>query len=314
MKTADCTGSFAPTVDGALGADPAAPRTSLARRGMLALFAASALAACAGGSSGPAVNTSSSSGEKAEGPSSNSTSSASTRSSSKEAAMKNRILIALTSHDKKGSTGESTGAYLPEIAHPNAVFVKAGYEVEFASVKGGKVPLDGVDRNDPVSAAFLDDADLTQKLAHTPASSAIEPGRYAAIFFAGGHGAMWDLPDDASFARATTRIWESNGIVGAVCHGPAALVNVRLSSGDWLVAGKTVSAFTNDEERAVKLDRVVPFLLEDRLTARGARVERAPNWQSKVVVTDRLVTGQNPASAAGVAEAMVTLLNASKAR
>ena len=221
------------------------------------------------------------------------------------------ILIALTSHDKKGATtGEPTGAYLPEIAHPYAVFTAAGYTVDLVSTRGGPVPLDGVDREDPVNAAFLDDPQLMQRLRESAPSTSVDPKRYAAIFFAGGHGAMWDFPDAPAFSAAATAIYEASGVVGAVCHGPAGLVNVRLSNGGYLLAGKTVSAFTNEEERAVKLDTVVPFLLETRLVERGARFEGAPNWQEKVVVSERLVTGQNPASAAGVAKAMVRLLDA----
>src|SRR6478609_463088 len=229
---------------------------------------------------------------------------------SHEVAMK-RVLIALTSHDKKGTTsGEPTGAYLPEIAHPHAVFVAAGYAVDLVSTRGGPVPLDGVDRSDAVSAAFLDDPEAARQLRESPASTSIDPARYSAILFAGGHGAMWDFPDAHAFSAAARAIYEAGGVVGAVCHGPAGLVNVRLSNGGYLVAGKTVSAFTNEEERAVKLDAVVPFLLETRLVERGARFEGAANWQEKVVVSQRLVTGQNPASATGVAKAMVTLLDA----
>ncbi|MDF2697510.1 MAG: ThiJ/PfpI family protein [Labilithrix sp.] len=228
--------------------------------------------------------------------------------------MKERILIALTSHDRKGSTGEPTGAYLPEVAHPHAVFVKEGFEVDFVSTRGGDVPLDGIDRKDAVSAAFLDDPELAKRLRESLASTSIDSSRYAAIFFAGGHGAMWDFPDATAFTHAAAAIYDSGGIVGAVCHGPAGLVNVRLANGSYLVAGKTVSAFTNEEERAVKLDNVVPFLLESRLVERGARFDAAPNWQEKVVVSERLVTGQNPASASGVAQGMVTLLRARKAR
>jgi len=231
---------------------------------------------------------------------------------SKESNVTKPILLAMTSHDKKGDTGESTGAYLPEIAHPYAVFTKAGFSVEFASVRGGRVPLDGVDRADPVNAAFLDDPEVSRRLYESTPSSAVDPSRYAAILFAGGHGTMWDLPEDPGFIKATARIYEDGGVVGAVCHGPAALVNVRLSDGTYLVAGKQVNGFTNEEERAVKLEHVVPFLLETRLVERGGRFVGAPKWQKHVVVSDRLVTGQTPASAAGVAEAMVALLQEGK--
>ncbi|CAN5451836.1 type 1 glutamine amidotransferase domain-containing protein [soil metagenome] len=222
--------------------------------------------------------------------------------------MNERILIAMTSHDRKGTTGEPTGAYLPEIVHPYEVFTEAGYTVEFASVTGGRVPLDGVDPGDAATTAFLN-SPAARQLEASLASAAVEPDRYAAIFFAGGHGAMWDLPSDAAFAAATARIYERGGVVAAVCHGPAALVEVRLADGTFLVAGKQVGAFTNAEEREVKLDKVVPFLLADRLAERGAHLRPAPNWQAQVVVSDRLVTGQNPASATGVAQAVIRMLS-----
>ncbi|TKD43492.1 type 1 glutamine amidotransferase domain-containing protein, partial [Azotobacter chroococcum] len=127
-------------------------------------------------------------------------------------------------------------------------------------------------------------------------------------FFAGGHGAMWDFPDSPDVARVTREIYEAGGVVGAVCHGPAALVNVTLSNGAYLVAGKNLSAFTDDEERAVKLDQVVPFLLTSTLTQRGAQHHPAADWTAKVVVDGRLVTGQNPQSASGVGAAIRDLL------
>lgn len=219
-----------------------------------------------------------------------------------------RVLIVLTSHDRLGATGRATGAYLPELSHPHAVFAAAGFAVDFASVKGGRVPLDGVDRKDPVNAAFLDDAALVARLHGSLAPAAVDPARYDAIFYAGGHGTMWDFPGDSTLAAVAAAIWERGGVVGAVCHGPSALVNVRLSDGQPLVAGHDVAAFTNDEERAVGLAEVVPFLLADALVAKGARHHPAPNWQRQVITSGRLVTGQNPASAHGVAEAMVPLI------
>lgn len=229
-------------------------------------------------------------------------------SPTKESAMTKRILIAVTSHDKKGSTGQPTGAYLPEITHPLEVFTKAGFQVDFVSPRGGRVPLDGVDRKDPVNAAFLDDAAAVARLHASAAPTSIDAGKYAAIFFAGGHGAMWDFPDDPTLPKLAAAIYDAGGVVGAVCHGPAGLVNIKLANGRYLVAGKEVSAFTNEEERAVELAEVVPFLLADKLVERGAVHKPAANWQKQVVTSERLVTGQNPASAAGVAEGMVQLL------
>lgn len=227
--------------------------------------------------------------------------------STKGPPMSKRILIATTSHAEKGHTGQKTGAYLPEVAHPWDVFTKAGYTVEFASVKGGPVPLDGVDDPDEISRAFVGGAALAA-LHASQKSDTVDPSRYDAIFFAGGHGTMWDLPGDPGFTALTARIFERGGVVAAVCHGPAALVEVKLSNGEYLVAGKDVSAFTNEEEEAVGLTKVVPFLLEDRLKARGARFVGAPKWRSQVVVSGRLVTGQNPASAAAVARSVVQVL------
>lgn len=220
--------------------------------------------------------------------------------------MSHRVLIAMTSHDKKGDTGQPTGAFLPEIAHPFDVFSRAGYDIEFVSVRGGQVPLDGVDDADELSRSFL--TANRDELSETPAASSIDASDFSVIFFAGGHGAMWDFPESRVLEGIARTIYERGGVVAAVCHGPAALVNLQLSSGDYLVAGKKVSAFTNDEERAVGLDKVVPFLLADKLVERGALHQPAPNWQKQVVVDGRLVTGQNPASAAGVAEATVLLL------
>jgi putative intracellular protease/amidase len=220
-----------------------------------------------------------------------------------------RILIATTSHATLGNTGKPTGAYLSEVSHPYRVFADAGFEIDVASVRGGNVPLDGVDRKDPANAAFLDDARAMAQLETSIPSAQVDPSRYDAIFFAGGHGTMWDLPGDTTaFARVAATIYEAGGVVSAVCHGPAGIADVKLSDGTYLVAGKTVSGFTNAEERAAKLDDVVPFLLEDRLTAHGARFVGAPLWAKQVSVDQRLVTGQNPASAAGVAEAVVEIL------
>ena len=222
--------------------------------------------------------------------------------------MNKRVLFVLTSHAQLGDTGKKTGAYLPEVAHPFDAFNKAGFAVDFVTPKGGMPPLDGVDAKDPLQKAFLDDKAVQARVAASAKPTDINPADYSAIFYAGGHGTMWDFPDNADLARIAGAIYDAGGIVGAVCHGPAGLVNIKLSNGEYLVAGKKVAAFTNDEERAVKLEGVVPFLLADTLESRGAKHQPAPNWKPHVVVSDRLVTGQNPASAAGVGEAMVALL------
>jgi putative intracellular protease/amidase len=222
--------------------------------------------------------------------------------------MKKHVLIIATSHSQKGSTGQATGAYIPEISHPYDAFVEAGFTVEFASVKGGAVPLDGVDRKDASVSKFMDNAALMQQLNASKTPSDVVDGTYDAVFYAGGHGTMWDFPDEPKLAQLAARTYERGGVVGAVCHGPAGLVNVKLSNGAYLVAGKDAAAFTDEEERAVGLESVVPFLLESKLRERGATMHPGPMWQKQVVTSERLVTGQNPASARGVADAMVELL------
>ncbi len=222
--------------------------------------------------------------------------------------MSKKVLIVLTSHDTLGNTGNETGFYLPEVSHPVAVFDRAGFTVEYVSPKGGKAPMIGVDLDDPLNAAFLEDANKMAQVENTLHPTEIDPSKYDAIFYAGGHGTMWDFADHVDLARIAATPYEQGGVVGAVCHGPAGLVNVQLANGEYLVAGKVVSSFTNEEEAAVGLTEVVPFLLESKLIERGAKLEKAPNFQEKVVVSGRLVTGQNPASAAAVAEQMTALL------
>lgn len=217
----------------------------------------------------------------------------------------NAILIALTSHDDLGGI-RKTGFYVSEAAHPWRIFRDAGFAVDLVSVRGGSPPADGLDDTDPIQRDFLDLPDL----ATTARAADLDAVGYDAILFAGGHGAMWDFPENADLARLARDIYESGGVVAAVCHGPAALVNLTLSDGSHLVDGKEVSAFTNAEEEAVGLTKAVPFLLQTALEGRGAKHVAAPNFESQISVSDRLVTGQNPASAIGVAEEVVRLLTA----
>lgn len=219
-----------------------------------------------------------------------------------------QVLFVLTSHAKKGSTGEPTGFYLGEVTHPLGELDAAGIPVEFASIQGGEPPVDGLDPTDEINARYWNDRDFRDALRHTQRLGDVDASKYAAVFFAGGHGAMWDFPGNRDVQKVTRDIHDAGGVVGAVCHGPAALVDVKLGDGTYFVAGKNLSAFTDEEERAVQLDRVVPFLLASTLKQRGALHHPVPNWTAKVVVDGRLVTGQNPQSAAGVGAAMRHLL------
>jgi putative intracellular protease/amidase len=224
--------------------------------------------------------------------------------------MTKKVLFALTSHDTLGDTGRKTGFYVPEVAHPAEVFRQAGYEIAYVSVQGGAAPQDGVNKDDAVVASFLDDPANRQALAATPAPQQVKAEDYDVIYFAGGHGTMWDFPESKELAELAAGIYERGGVVAAVCHGPAGLVNITLSDGSYLVDGKQVSSFTNEEEAAVGLTEVVPFLLESKLAERGAKITKAPNFTAHAVADARVVTGQNPASAARVAELVVEELGA----
>ncbi|AFD08691.1 type 1 glutamine amidotransferase domain-containing protein [Solitalea canadensis] len=223
-------------------------------------------------------------------------------------ASKKKILFVVTSHDKKGNTGEPTGFYLSEVTHPWKVLTEAGYEIDFVSPKGGKAPVDGFDLSDPDNKEFWNNKEYHNKIEHTLKPSQVNPADYVAIHYAGGHGAMWDFADNKQLAQLAAKIYENGGVVSAVCHGPAGLVNIKLSKGNYLVSGKKVNGFTNEEEKAVKLETVVPFLLEDKLIERGAKYEKSGLWQEHVTVDQRLVTGQNPQSAKGVGQAVLVEL------
>lgn len=225
--------------------------------------------------------------------------------------MEKKILFVVSSHDKKGNTGESTGYYLGEVTHAWEV-LKDDYTIDFVSPKGGTPPVDGFDLGDPINKQFWDDAVYHDKINNSMKPAEVNPKDYVAIYYAGGHGAMWDFADNAEIAKIATAIYENNGVVGAVCHGPAGLVNIKLSSGNYLIDGKKVNAFTNEEEVAVKLEKVVPFALETKLIERGAKFEKSGLWQPHVTVDQRLVTGQNPQSAKDVGKAILKELKSLK--
>jgi putative intracellular protease/amidase len=218
------------------------------------------------------------------------------------------VLCVVTSHPIRGDTGEPTGFAMVELTHPLEVFEAAGIPVEIASIRGGHPPIDFFDLSDPVNDKFWKDEKFRAELADSKILADLDPSRYSAVFFAGGHGTMWDFADTKAVQRVIREIWEAGGIVSAVCHGPAALVNATLSNGSYLVAGKKVASFTDEEEAEVKYTKVVPYLLATTLKERGALHQPAPNWTEKVVVDGRLITGQNPASAHGVGQAVVDLL------
>lgn len=225
--------------------------------------------------------------------------------------MKKKILFVVTNHEKKGNTGEKTGFYLSEVTHPWDVLTSAGYEIDFVSPKGGKAPVEGFNLSDSTNKKFWLDSKYREKIENTLNPQSINPEDYAAMHFAGGHGAMWDLSNNKQLTAIASKIYENNGIISAVSHGPAGLLNIKLD-GKYLVDGKKINAFTNEEETAVKLDKAAPFLLESKLIERGAVFEKSGLWQTHVTVDQRLVTGQNPQSAKAVGKALLQQLKASE--
>jgi len=218
-----------------------------------------------------------------------------------------KILIVVTSHGLLGDTGKPTGYYLPEVTHPAKVFLSAGLGVDIASPDGGLAPIDpnSVDFSDPINQELWNDSKFKYKLENTIAATSVDSTQYAAILFAGGHGTMWDFPNNTNLQRLAANIYERGGVVAAVCHGPAALVNIRLENGEYLVKGKRITSFTNSEEIAVELDSVMPFPLETELKNSGGVFIGQKDWEENVIVDERLITGQNPASAHAVGLAVV---------
>ena len=224
-----------------------------------------------------------------------------------------KILIVLTSHDQLGDTGKKTGFWLEEFVAPYYVLRDAGALITLASPKGGQPPLDpksNLSENlTELTKRFRADDAAQAQLAHTKKLAEVFADDFDAIFYPGGHGPMWDMPDNATSIALIEAFVKAGKPVGAVCHAPAAFVNVRGQDGEYLVKGKRVTGFTNAEEQAVGLSAVVPFLLEDRLKERGGVYSSGVNWAPYVQVDGKLVTGQNPASSGPAAQALLALLH-----
>lgn len=223
-----------------------------------------------------------------------------------------KILMVLTSHDQLGSTGAKTGFWLEEFAAPYYVFKDAGAVITVASVKGGQPPLDPKSddeasqteatrrfKADPSTQALLA---LTYKLSDLPTTV------YDAVFYPGGHGPLWDLAEDATSIALIETTLAAGKPVAAVCHAPAVLRHPKSPNGQSVVHGKNVTGFTNTEEEAVGLTKIVPFLVEDMLVKNGGNYTKAPDWQPHVVTDGMLITGQNPASSELAAHALLTML------
>lgn len=222
-----------------------------------------------------------------------------------------KILMVLTSHDVLGNTGRKTGFWLEEFAAPYFVFRDAGVDLTLASPKGGQPPVDPKsdlpENQTEAMARFKRDSAAQQDLAHTVKLENMRSQDFDTVFYVGGHGPMWDLVDNPHSIGLIESFYESGKPVAAVCHSPGVLHRV-MYKGVPLVKGKRVTGFTNGEEEAVHLTKVVPFLVEDELKRIGGLYEKAPDWQSFALVAERLVTGQNPASSTAAAQALMGLM------
>jgi putative intracellular protease/amidase len=226
-----------------------------------------------------------------------------------------KVLIVLTSHDQLGNTGKKTGLWLEEFVAPYYVLKEAGADIVLASPKGGQPPIDPKsdlpENQTHLTRQFRTDGTAQAQFASTEELAYISASDFDGVFYPGGHGPMWDLPDNAISIALIEDFIKSDKPVAAVCHAPAALINVRGKNGEYLVKGKHVTGFANTEEEAVGLTSVVPFLLEDQLRERGAIYSKMDNWIPYVQVDGKLITGQNPASSRLAAEELLRLLRAS---
>jgi putative intracellular protease/amidase len=224
-----------------------------------------------------------------------------------------KILLVLTSHDQLGNTGRKTGFWLEELAAPYYVFKDAGVDITLASPKGGQAPLDPKS-NEPANQTdqtrrFEADASAKAALATTAKLTDVAHAEFDAVFYPGGHGPMWDLAEDPVSISLIERTIAAGKPVALVCHAPGVLRHVKGADGAPLVKGKSVTGFSNSEEEAVGLTHVVPFLVEDELKAKGGNYSSVADWQPYVLEAGLLITGQNPASSAPGAKALLAKLN-----
>lgn len=225
--------------------------------------------------------------------------------------MSKKMLVVLTSVEKYPNLDRATGLWLGEAVHFVKKVEAAGYEVDYVSPRGGYTPID------PHSLAMADATDwewyqnkaFMNRLGTTLKPSEINPDDYVAIYFAGGHGVIWDFPENETLQSISRQIYEKGGVVSSVCHGAVGLLNIKLSDGSLLVKGKQLTGFSNEEEKLAELDKFVPFLTETALVLRGAIYKKADQpWAPFALADGRLITGQNPASGGAVAELLIAAL------
>ena len=222
------------------------------------------------------------------------------------------VLMVLTSHDQLGDTGHKTGFWLEEFAAPYYVLKDAGARLTLASPKGGQPPLDpksdAPESQTPATERFKQDAAAQAALAATVPLSSVKAADYDAVFYPGGHGPLWDLAEDRDSIALIAALHAAGKPAAAVCHAPGVLRHVKGGDGQPLVKGKQVTGFTNSEEEAVGLTKVVPFLVEDMLKENGGIYSKGADWAPYVLTDGMLITGQNPASSEAAAQALLALL------
>ncbi|WP_114191830.1 type 1 glutamine amidotransferase domain-containing protein [Edaphovirga cremea] len=225
-----------------------------------------------------------------------------------------KILMVLTSHDKLGDSGKKTGFWLEEFAAPYYVFLDAGADVTLASPKGGHPPLDPksdeADAQTDATKRFRQDYDAQKTLATTRKLINIDADRFDAVFYPGGHGPLWDLAEDENSIALIDDFYADGKPVSAVCHAPGVLRHARKPDGTPLVQGKRVTGFSNSEEDAVGLTKIVPFLVEDELKKLGGEYSKEADWKVYAIDDGHLITGQNPASSEAVAQLLLKKLGA----
>jgi len=220
--------------------------------------------------------------------------------------MKKKILFMVSSANLIGPKNRRTGSLLTELAHPYETFKKQGYDIDIYSVKGGEAPIDMVEETDPLNVAFLNGEGLT-KMKNTSNIESVSVDKYDAVFVPGGLAPVVDMPDSPTVQKILSSMYDKGGVVSAVCHGPVSLINVKLKDGSYIVDGKKVTGFSIAEEMNYAKEDV-PFELEDALKERGGDYSCVAPWQPYSIADGRLVTGQNPASAKGVAEKVIAIL------
>ncbi len=217
-----------------------------------------------------------------------------------------KVLIPVTNHATLGTTDEANGTYSPELTHALDVFNAQGIAYDIASIKGGKAPVYGTDiEDDAVNAAIVASDDFQNRINNTIPVSQVNIADYDAVFYPGGFGLLSDLATNEEFAALSAKHYEDGGIIAAVCHGPAGLLPITLSNGQKLIADKSVTGFTREEEIDYGTITNIPFLLEESLARNAGRYNKVQPWNTFVVEDERVITGQNPASAHAVAQAIV---------